>query len=158
MATEPSDFNESLWRRPLTAAERAALRPQPDLAVEARLTESLAKIPAAPVASNFTARVMAAIELEETRNARKQVFHWNWHAWFPRLAATMAILVFAGLSWQHYANDAVISQHTLLAKNVASAAAAQPLPSVEALQNFDTIQRMGQPARADDELLALNLQ
>jgi hypothetical protein len=70
----------------------------------------------------------------------------------------MAILVFAGVSWQHYENYAVNSQRTLLAKNVASVAAAQPLPSVDALQNFDMIQRMGQPARADDELLALNLQ
>jgi hypothetical protein len=33
-------------------------------------------------------------------------------------------------------------------------AGAQPLPSVDALKNFDAIQRMGQP-RADDELLAL---
>ncbi len=156
MATQPSDFNESLWRRPLTDAERAALRAQPALAVEARLTESLAKIPDVPVASNFTARVMAAIDLEEARAARKGFFHWNWHAWFPRVAVTAAILVFAGMSWQHYE---VNSQRTLLAKNVAAVAVAQPLPSVEALQNFDTIQRMSQPAaRADDELLALNLQ
>jgi hypothetical protein len=158
MATQPSDSNESLWRRPLTDAERAALRTQPELVLEARLTESLAKIPDAPVASNFTARILAAIDLEETRSARPRNFHWNWHAWFPRLAATMAFLVFAGVSWQHYEHYAVSSHHTLLARNVASAAAAQPLPSVEALQNFDTIQRMGQPARADDELLALNLQ
>lgn len=155
MATQPSDFNESLWRRPLTDAERAAWRTQPDLAEEARLTESLAKIPDAPVASNFTARVLAAIELEEARAARKWSFHWNWHVLVPRVAVTAAILIFAGVSWQHYEAN---SQRTLLAKNVASVAVAQPLPSVDALQNFDTIQRMGQPARADDELLALNLQ
>ncbi len=142
----------------MTDADRAALRAQPDLALDVRLTESLAKIPDAPIASNFTARVMAAIELEEARSARQRHFHWNWHAWFPRLAATMAILVFAGVSWQHYENSAVNSQRTLLAKNVASVTAAQPLPSVDVLQNFDTIQRMGQPAHADDELLALNLQ
>jgi hypothetical protein len=29
------------------------------------------------------------------------------------------------------------------------------MPSVEALKNFDAIQRMGQAARSDDELLAL---
>jgi hypothetical protein len=33
--------------------------------------------------------------------------------------------------------------------------AAQPLPSVDALQNFDAIQRMSQPAHADEGLLAL---
>jgi hypothetical protein len=33
-------------------------------------------------------------------------------------------------------------------------AGSQPLPSVDALKNFDAIQRMSQP-RADDQLLAL---
>jgi hypothetical protein len=36
-------------------------------------------------------------------------------------------------------------------------AAAQPLPSVDALENLDAIQRMSQPAHADEELLALNV-
>ena len=152
MATQPSDFNESLWRRPLTDVERAALRAQPESALEVRLTESLSKIPDAPVASNFTARVMAAIELEEAGSARKRSFHWNWHALVPRVAVTAAILVFAGVSWQRYE---VHSQHTLLAKTVASAAMAQPLPNVAALQDFETIQRMGRAAQPDEKLLAL---
>ena len=42
----------------------------------------------------------------------------------------------------------------MLAKNVALVTS-QPVPSVDALNNFDTIQRMGQPARPDNELLAL---
>jgi negative regulator of sigma E activity len=155
MENKPSDFNESLWRRWLSDAERAALRAQPNLELEARLTESLAKIPDAPVASNFTARVLAAVELEETRRSRGWNFNWNWHAFFPRMAVTAAILVFAGITFQHYE---INSQRTLLAKNVAQVTTTQPLPSVDALQNFDTIQRMSQPARADTELLALNLQ
>ncbi len=155
MGNKPSDLRESLWRRPLTDTERAALRAQPDLELEARLTESLAKIPDAPVASNFTARVLAAVELEETRRARGWNFSWNWHALFPRIAVTAAVLVFGGISFQHYE---INSQRTLLARNVAQVAAAQPLPSVDALNNFDAIQRMSQPARADEELLALNLQ
>jgi hypothetical protein len=40
-----------------------------------------------------------------------------------------------------------------LAKNIAQVAVAQPLPSVDALNNFDAIQRMSQ--RADDQLLTL---
>jgi hypothetical protein len=155
MENKPSDLRESLWRRQLPDAECATLRTQPDLELEARLTESLAKIPDAPVASNFTARVLAAVELEETRRARGWNFNWNWHALFPRMAVTAVVLVFAGISFQRYELN---SQRTLLAKNVAQAAAAQPLPSVDALNNFDAIQRMSQPARADEELLALNLQ
>ena len=38
--------------------------------LEARLTEALAKISDAPVPSNFTARVLAAIELEEAQAER----------------------------------------------------------------------------------------
>ncbi|HEY4417113.1 MAG TPA: hypothetical protein VGO57_15600 [Verrucomicrobiae bacterium] len=152
MATQPSDFNESLWRRPLTDAERAALRARPDLVPEAYLTAALAKMPDVPVASNFTTRVLAAIELEEAQPVRPGFFHWNWHAWFPRLAVTTAILVFAGVSWQRYE---VHSQRTLLAQSVASVAVARPLPSVAALQDFETIQRMGQAAQPDEKLLAL---
>ena len=58
---------EALWRRKLSEAGRNALRAQPELELEARLTAALAKIPDAPVPSNFTARVLAAIELDEAR-------------------------------------------------------------------------------------------
>ncbi len=152
MENKPSDWRESLWRRPLTAAERAALGAQPDLELEARLTKSLAKIPDAPVASNFTARVLSAIDLEETRQERRRAFHWNWRVFLPRATATAAILIFAGLIWQRHE---VNSQRILLAKNVAKVAAVQPVPNLDALNNFDAIRRMSQPVDADKELLAL---
>lgn len=151
MENKPSDWRETLWRRPLTAAERAALAAQPDLELETRLTESLVKISDVPVASNFTARVMSAIELEDARPARQGFFRWTWHAFMPRAIATAAIVAFAGLGWQRYE---VNVQRNLLVKNVAQVAAAQPLP-VEVLKNFDAIQRMSQPVDADKELLAL---
>ena len=63
----PSNLRESLWRRKPSAAERAGLRAQPELEAEARLTAALAKISGnVPVASNFTARVMDAIERGRT--------------------------------------------------------------------------------------------
>ena len=64
----------------------------------------------------------------------------------------MAVVGFAGLAYQHHALD---HRRAELARNVALVAQAQPLPSVEALKNFDAIQRMSQPPRADEELLAL---
>ena len=45
---------------------------QPDLDLEARLTAALARIPDAAVPSNFTARVLTAIELEEAAAARSR--------------------------------------------------------------------------------------
>lgn len=156
MKNEPQPANESLWRRQLTDAERAELRARPEMAaaleLESRLSEMLAKIPDAPVSSNFTARLMQAVELEDARQSRRWRFSWHWHARLPRIAVMAAVVLFAGLAFRHYQ---LTSQRALLAKNVALVAESQPLPSVEALKNFDVIQRLSQPAHADDELLAL---
>ena len=144
--------NESLWRRKLTAAERAAIGSQPEMEIEARLTEALAKIPDAPVPSNFTARVLAAMELEDARVARSRDWTLNWRLLWPRVAAVAAVLFFAGVGIQRYE----INEHRAeLAKNVVLLAAAQPPPSVEVLENLDAIQRMGQSGHADGELLAM---
>src|ERR1700679_964446 len=120
--------------------------------IQNELRALLSRLPDVPVASNFTARVMQAIELEESRGSRKWNFIFNWHAFFPRAAVATAVVVFAGLAFHHHE---IYSQRAVLAKNVALVAGVQPLPSVEALKNFDVIQRMGQPQHADEELLAL---
>jgi hypothetical protein len=146
-----NQLRESLWRRKPAGAGQADLRPQPeaaaDLELEARLTDALSRLPEATVASNFTSRVMQAIELDEVRPART----WNWHLLLPRVAIASAVLVLASLAWQHHEQNL---QRATLARNVALMAEAQPVPSMEALKNFDTIQRMSQP-HADEELIAL---
>jgi hypothetical protein len=152
MESKPSSWRDMVWRRPLTDAERAALGKVPDLDLEARLTENLAKIPDVPVPSNFTALVMAAVEREDARKAATLVFRWNWRAFLPRVIATAAILVFTGTIWERYELN---SQRSILAKNISQVASAKPLPSFDALYNFDAIQRMSQPVAADKELLAL---
>jgi len=152
MKNWPDNEREDLWRRKLTEAERAALHAQPELELDAQLTEALAKMPDAPVPSNFTARVLDAIEFEERQAARApRHWIWNWHRWLPRVAVTAAILMVAGIGYHRYE---VGQQHTALVKDVAQVAATQPAPSVEALENLDAIQRMSQPAHADTELLA----
>jgi negative regulator of sigma E activity len=116
------------------------------------LRELLSRSTDAPVSSNFTARVMRAVELEELQAARTRGWHWNWHSLLPRAAATAAVVIAAGFAfYQHEIYD----QRAEIAKNVVLVANAQPLPSMDALQNFDAIQRMSQPARADEGLLAL---
>ncbi len=151
MENKPFNPEESLWRRTLSAAERTALRAQPRLEPEARLTQALAKIPDAPVPSNFTARVMADIERAEIQTARPQIWALNWRLLWPRVAVAAAVLIFAGVSLQRYE---IHAQRTALAKNLALAARA-PSPSVDALENLDAIQRMSQSSHADNELLAV---
>lgn len=120
-----------------------------------QLRELLARLPDAPVASNFTARVLQAVELEADRPERTGIFSWlrlRPRILLPRLAMAVCVLTVAGLSFQQYQ---VIAQRQLLVRDVARVATAQPVPSVDALKDFDAIQRLSQPAQPDEKLLAL---
>ena len=160
MKNEPlqNQLRELAWRRKLTDAEKTGLRAQPeaeaDLELESRLSEALARVPDAPMPSNFTARVLQAIEREEARTAptRSWFWFWHWRVLVPRVAVAVMVLGLAGLAYQRHE----LGQRAELARDIALLAEAQPVPSVEALKNFDAIQRMSQTTtRADDELLAL---
>ncbi len=113
----------------------------------------LSRLPDAPMPSNFAERVMQAVEREETRSSRKWNFPgWNWRALLPRFAVAAAVMALAGFAIHQQEID---NRRAEIAKSVVLLASAQQLPSVEALKNFDAIQRMSQPAHADEELLAL---
>jgi negative regulator of sigma E activity len=118
--------------------------------LDARLNAALRRRPNAPVPSNFTARVLDAIDLDETKSARQPGWTWNWRLLFPRMAVTAAVLIFAGVSIQRYEAN---FHRVELAKNLALVASAQS-PGVDALENLDAIQSMSQSAHADGELLA----
>jgi hypothetical protein len=118
--------------------------------VQEQLRGLLSRLPDVPVASNFTARVMQAIELEEMRRSRWRIIEWNWRVFFPRATVTAAVVGFAAIAFHQHE----LSVRRQMARDV-YVVASQQMPSVEALKNFDAIQRMGQPARPDDELLAL---
>lgn len=150
MNNNPFKPNESLWRGKLSAEERAALRAQPDVEAEARLTAALAKISDAPMPSNFTARVLAAIDLEEKSAARSSQT-WNWRSLFPRIAVATAVLAFIGVSVQRYETN---SHRVALAQTLVQVASAQS-PGVDALENLDAIQSMSQSTHADNDLLAV---
>ncbi len=156
MKSKPSGWREWVWRRPLTATERAAVGTEPDFALadlelEIRLTEGLKQIPDAPVASNFTARLLAAVDREEAVRVTSRSWHWNWRVVFPRVVATAVILVFTGTVWERYE---VRSERSRLVKNIAQVTYSKQVPSLEAIYNFDAIQRMSQPVAADKELQA----
>ena len=151
MSQHPDSLYESLWRRKLGAPGSATLGPGPEVEVEMRLTGALAKIPDVPVPSNFTARVLAAVETDEAQAARSRDWTLNWRRLWPRVAFAAAVLIFCGVSLQRFE---VRHQRAALAKNVILLASARPLPSLEALENLDAIQRMVQAGHADGELLA----
>jgi anti-sigma factor RsiW len=154
-----SRLRELSWRRKLTEAEAAELRARlaadpdarGDWEAESALSAALDRLPDAPVPSNFTARVMQAVEREAAR-PRAWSWHWNWHVLVPRLAVATAVVVVAGLAVHRHA---VYAQRVALVKSVARVTGSQPVPSPEALENFDAIRRMSRPQHADDELLAL---
>ena len=149
------ELRELLWRRPLSEAEqlRAGDRPETraELDLEARLNAALDQLPAAPVPSNFTNRVLQAIDLEESRPATRG-WRWALPRWIPRLAVTATVVAVSALSWQHHE---VVQQRAALARSVATVAESSGLPGVEALKNYDVIQRMSESQRPDDKLLAL---
>ncbi len=154
-----SQLRESGWRRKLTEAEQAERRAhlaanpaaRADWEMESALNATLAQLPDASVPSNFTARVLQAVEREEA-GPRAWSWRWNWHMLVPRVAFAAAVIMFAGLAFQHHET---YRQRITLAKNVVLLTRGQPMPSPEALENFDAIRRMSQPQHADDELLAL---
>jgi len=116
------------------------------------MRELLSRLPDAPVASNFTARVLQAVDLEESRRSRKWNFILNWHRFLPRAAVATSVILFAGLTIQHHELNV---HRAAFAKNVALVVDGTPMPDADALKNFDAIRRMSQPARPDNELLAL---
>ena len=154
---------ELRWRRKLTAAEEAELRDllaahpeaQADWAAEAGLSELLDRLPDAPVATNFTARVLQAIERDATAQARRPALFWRWlhrpRGWLPRVAFG-AVVIGAGLLSYH---EAATARRAQLARSVALVSDVSSLPSPRILQDFDAIRALPPTPPADEQLLAL---
>jgi hypothetical protein len=119
--------------------------------VQKQMRGLLTRLPDVPVASNFTTRVMQAIDMEEMSQSRWRFFGWRWRVVIPRTAAATVIVGLAGFTFYQHE---IYVQQVALARG-AALVASQQMPSMEALKNFDAIQRMGQTAHPDSELLAL---
>lgn len=160
-----AEFNrllEAAQRRPLTAAEEAGvreyglLRPEAQARCEeeAALTRLLHRLPPAPVASNFTARVVKAATRE--RREPGPVIRAPWQGWAWRwrplpigaLGAAAAALVML-LDHRHQARRAE------LARSLAALSHAATLAEVEVWQDFEAIRRLSElPEEVDAELIA----
>jgi hypothetical protein len=151
------------WRDKLTAAEekelRAWLTKHPEAhtewQTEAGLSKVLAGLPNVAVPTNFTARVLQAVELESNAAQRAksvQGLKWHWpRRWLVRTA--LATVIFgAGLFSVH---EARIARRSELAQSVAAVSEISSLPSPEILKDFEAIRALNQTPPADEELLAL---
>lgn len=155
-------LRELAWRRKLTASEQAELRAwlanHPEAEAEwdtdAALNQALERLPQAPVPSNFTARVMQAVEREAAAAGPPAHAPTSWWRMFLPRFATVAVVVVAGLLVYRH-NE--VQKREDLARGLALVAEAAPLSDVTVLEDFDAIQRMtAETAAADEGLLALS--
>jgi anti-sigma factor RsiW len=164
MSPDPAyqKLREISWRRPLTEAEQAELHAwlaahpeaQADAEADAALSQVLAKLPDAPMPSNFTARILQAIERDATASGRvpaKTSAPW-WRVLIPRIAAATVVLGVGAIAYRH--NQAVQRAELAdTAKDFVSVAGAAPMSDLTVIEDFEAIRRMSQ---ADDGLLALS--
>lgn len=155
-------LREKAWRRPLTEAEQAELRTwlanHPEAQAEAEtdgaLSHLLARLPEAPMPSNFTARVLQAIEAEaaiDQRAAGKPSVPW-WRVLLPRLAVATIIV---GVGVAVYRHNQTVKREELAgaAGILLTVAGNGPLSDPQVLEDFEVIRRLSQ---ADEGLLALS--
>ncbi len=156
------ELRERLWRRPLTPAEEVGLRSvlgqppqaQQDWEADQLLSTGLARLPQTPVPTNFTARVLRAIEREQRAAHRSRGLSWRiwtWR-WLPR-AAVAAVVVSAGLVSYREVNEAQHRTQVADSVRAVSAAGVKVIPSPNILENFDDILAMDRAVAPDEDLL-----
>jgi len=152
---------EKRWRHKLTAAEEASVRAwlaqhpesKADWDLETRLSEALEKLPDAPVPSNFTARVLQAIDREEEAPKRAaRGTPWFLRVLLPRAAVAAVIL---GLAMLYHEHSTATAKRAELVQGVKVVAGVPSLPGPEILQDFDTIRQLPASTGPDQELIAL---
>src|ERR1051325_2215631 len=163
MTSDPNykRFCELSWRGKLTPREAAELEAwlaahpetQTDWAAERLLSGALEKLPDAPVPSNFTARVLQAVELEKAAQSRRsssirRVLDWRLR-WAPKVALAALLLVSGVVSHRHFQ-----IQPLKMAESVLAVSEVTSLPNPNVLEDFEAIRALDQPP-ADVELLAL---
>ena len=159
--SEYRELVEASWRRSLTHEEQSRLNAwlathpnlQLDWETEAALNQTLAGLPEARVSSNFTARVMQAIDAEDLKASRQPSFRAALQALFrtraPRLAwaLLLVMLVWFGMHQHQKASREELATGLSALVHVAA------LPDPKALQDLDAVQHLSQlPPREEEEL------
>ncbi len=159
--TEYRELMEASWRRQLTAAEEARLQAwltahpeeQARWESESSLNHLLEQLPDVPVASNFTARVLQAVQREAIRPAARPFAEVLRHWLMPRRAtgvawAALALCVTWFAVYQAESNTKARQANELA---VISGSALVSDPAV--VEDFDAIRRL--PYAEDEELFAV---
>lgn len=151
---------EKRWRHPLTAAEEASVRTwlaqhpesKADWDLENDLSRALETLPDVAVPSNFTARVLQAIEREEVAPKRStRGATWFLRVLLPRVAVAAVVLAGGVVTYDQHAS----AKREELVKGVKVVTGVSSLPSPEVLLNYDTIRQMPVSTGPDPELIAL---
>jgi hypothetical protein len=152
-------LRELSWQRKLTPDEEAALRgwlavhpdAQADWELEAALNEALGQMAQAPVPSNFAARVLQAVELEEKAGARQSGGSlWRrqpWLRWLRRIAFAAIVLCAGMISYEQIQ----VHQERERIRAVEAVADISSVPGTDALKDYNVIQVLSTPA--DEDLL-----
>jgi anti-sigma factor RsiW len=163
MSKDPlyDQLREISWRRKLTPSEETRLsawlaahpEAEAEWASEAALNDALEALPNVPVASNFTARVVASAQSQEARSVKSPVWFdlesgW-WRRWLPRTAMAAVVLAAGLLSYNHY----LVERRSEVIKSLATMSQVPAPQSPEILTNFDTIAELSSSPPADEELL-----
>jgi hypothetical protein len=156
-------LRETGWRRKLNADEESRLsewlaghpEAQGGWDSEATLNELLVALPDVPVASNFTALVLAAAKREastnEPRMGRIRPSAGWWLRWLPK-AALGAVVLAAGLvSYNHIQS----ARRVEWAQSLATVSQVGSLPGPDVLSDFDAIAALSSTPPADEDLLKL---
>ena len=112
------------------------------------LGRALQSLPDVPVSSNFTARVLQELDLEEARESRKPR---GWRLLWPRFgwatAAALALTVFGTQQFRTAQRTQLAADAALVSKDIAR------LP--DAFRDFDVVESLREiPAASDDGILA----
>lgn len=157
---------EAGWRRSLTDDEQARLdawlRAHPEghneWESESTLNRLLQQLPDVPVSSNFTARVLRAVERESAAVVQRESLFDRVKQWFSRPAPRVAwALLIAGLLGFGY-HQHQTNVRGEMAKGLSVLANVAALSDPAVLQDFEAIQRLSQSAPSDDEELYALLQ
>ncbi|MCO5052343.1 MAG: hypothetical protein M9920_08575 [Verrucomicrobiae bacterium] len=152
-------FQETVWRRPLTASERAELQAwltahperQSDVATENLLSELLTQRAPATVSSNFTARVLRAIESEK-HSVHINPVSW-WRRFLPRMAVVGGVLLVSLIGYRQH----LIGKQRELARAAHEVANVRSLTDPVVIEDFEIIRQLPPFAVvADEKLLALS--
>lgn len=114
------------------------------------LGRALQSLPDAPVSSNFTARVMQELDLDDARANRQPR---GWRQLWPRLGWATAALVLAVLGAQQFRSNQraqLAADAALVSKDIAR------LP--DAFRDFDVVESLGEITPASDDGILIALQ